>query len=71
MARGCDAKDPAIREWTRAHEGFHEKLNEELDCISKKVRNLNKWFYILVGALAVILYLLGVNPSLLLKAFGK
>lgn len=68
---GCNAKDPAVREWTRSHENFHEKLTEDLDRISCKVRLLHKWFYIMVGALFVILYMLGVNPALVLKAVGK
>ena len=71
MDRGCDAKDPAVREWTRSHENFHEKLTEDLECISNKVRHLNKWLYIMIGAIGVILYLLGVNPDLILKAVGK
>lgn len=71
MAKGCDAKDPVVKEWTRAHEDFHEKLTEDLERIANKVQHLHKWFYIVIGALFVILYLLGVNPALVLKALGK
>jgi len=66
MSNGCEAKDPAVKEWTRGHEGYHEAIEERLRDICTTIKWHSKIIWALGGAVAVLVSLIVRNPQILL-----
>lgn len=71
MTKGCtEAKDPAIRQWTRFHEEDHVDMEKKLEKMCHTIRWHSKVVWCLTGALGVLLFLISRNPDVIKWIFS-